>query len=151
MKLMMYPEDKQILRKICTNVENIDDIRQDIKEMAAFLLQNKNAMGLAGPQVGKSLRFFLMKIHNQPLRVCINPRYISTAGLIKSQENCLSIPSQTNSKTELEIKKINRKSKVKIEYTTPDNRQIIEEFTGLEAICVQHEMDHLIGKLILDY
>lgn len=95
--------------------------------------------GLAAPQVGISLRFFVMHIHDQ--EVIINPVIISKSKKTKFDEACLSIPGETICK--------DRYREITIRYNKLDNSQCQRTFHDLEAICIQHEIDHLNGILII--
>lgn len=101
--------------------------------------------GLASPQIGYDKRIFVMRNEYpkcQPY-VFINPRIIKSSGRITSIEQCMSIANVE--------KKITRKACITVAYKDENFMDITKSFTNENAICIQHEMDHLIGKLIIDY
>jgi peptide deformylase len=103
-------------------------------------------VGLAAPQVNKSVRLFVMKssLPNVPLTVVINPKleYLEEFGKKDSVEGCLSIPGKNL--------KLKRFKKVHISYFDRKGEYISKELTGFGAIIAQHEYDHLNGILIVD-
>lgn len=102
-------------------------------------------VGLAAPQVNKSLRMFVMKSWpNVPLTIVINPKieYLEEFGKKDSVEGCLSIPGKNL--------KLQRFKKIHISYFDRKGEYISKELTGFGAIIAQHEYDHLNGILIVD-
>lgn len=103
-------------------------------------------VGLAAPQVDKSVRLFVMKssFPNVPLTVVINPKleYLEEFGKKDSVEGCLSIPGKNL--------KLKRFKKIHISYFDRKGEYISKELTGFGAIIAQHEYDHLNGILIVD-
>jgi peptide deformylase len=102
-------------------------------------------VGLAAPQVNKSLRLFVMKSWpNVPLTVVINPKieYLDSYGKKSSTEGCLSIPGKSL--------KIERFKRIHLSYFNRHGDYITEEVTGFKAVIAQHEYDHLNGVLIVD-
>jgi len=144
---------EKILRKKSKKVKNILDTEiQDLsKDMLTCVKKNKG-VGLAAPQVFKSLRIMVISSNpnerypNAPKKeptVLINPKILKTS---KSKENgwegCLSIPGIRA--------KISRYKKVTVKYTTITNEKKIEKFEGFIARVFQHEFDHLNGLVFLD-
>ena len=102
-------------------------------------------VGLAAPQVNRSLRMFVMKSWPAvPLTVVINPRieYLDSYGKKDSSEGCLSIPGKT-----LRVKRF---KKIHLSYYDRHGKFISKELDGFGAIIAQHEYDHLNGVLIVD-
>ncbi len=102
-------------------------------------------VGLAAPQVNKSLRVFVMKSWpNVPLTVVINPKieYLESYGKKSSSEGCLSIPGKT-----LTVKRYKR---IHLSYFNRKGEYISEEVKDFKAIIAQHEYDHLNGVMIVD-
>jgi len=117
--------------------------------MMQFMINN-NGIGLAAPQIGLSLCFFIMKIDSEEF-ICINPRILEFSSEYELlPEGCLSFPF-------LELN-ISRPKTIKVEYYNEKNEKLERELTGLKARCFQHEFDHLngitfdkkISKLVLD-
>lgn len=113
--------------------------------------KDPEGVGLAAPQIGKSLRLFAM-VWKGGFRVIINPEIISVekSGSSKNPkkknknilEGCLSIPNYYGP--------LKRPSRIKIRFWDTDGKTQTEEFTGFPAQIVQHEIDHLNGKLFTD-
>lgn len=132
-------------------VEKIDaKVKQIISEMEEALLaaDNPKGVGLAAPQIGISLRIFLLRPdEDDPIRVFINPTLIQKSrqlvkgipGSKNRLEGCLSIPKVWGI--------VKRHESVTIKYLNETAAYETEEFTGFEAIIIQHEMDHLDGIL----
>ncbi|TFL17447.1 peptide deformylase [Jannaschia formosa] len=102
--------------------------------------------GLAGPQIGESLRIFVMdaswKDGLPDPRVFVNPEIVAREGRQVNDEACLSIPDTT--------RRVARAATVTLAFDGPSGRRE-ERFAGFAAACIQHEMDHLDGVLILDH
>lgn len=131
------------VKELCKEVTQFDDnIVKIVKQMYKKMHQWRG-IGLAANQVGIPYRIFVMKA-GRTKYTCINPKIIrATAEVEYSEEGCLSVP---NKKV-----KVWRRKQVSIEYRDEHGREHYQGFTGLEAHCVQHEMDHLNGILITDY
>ena len=147
-----------VLRKIAEPIVEINDEIRDLVEEMVDTMYEENGIGLAAPQVGRSLRIFVIDTHfeddnyltegekmlcpKMPVAL-INPEIISTSGdEISFEEGCLSIP-QINASV---VRPANIVLKAQIL-----NGEIIEaEFGGLTSRCMQHEIDHLDGVLFTD-
>jgi peptide deformylase len=116
-------------------------LQQMISDMFETLEYHKNGVGLAAPQIGKNLNLFIINIPNFK-EVFINPEIQLTGLSIQGREGCLSFP---NIETP-----VSRRERVKIKYYNRDWVLIMREFDQFLSIIIQHEYDHLIGKLILD-
>jgi len=102
-------------------------------------------IGLAATQVNVQLRILVMDLSeekNKPL-VLINPEIVSKAGTEESEEGCLSVPGF--------YEKVTRAESVQVRGLDRDGNPVVLEADGLLAVCIQHEMDHLEGKLFVDY
>lgn len=140
-----------ILRKKCKEIDVFDyPITTFINDMFDTMLQ-AYAVGLAAPQVGKNLKIFIIdtstfiidKEENKSKRVFINPELVKTYGktwIIK--EGCLSIPDI--------IAKIERYDFIEIRYYNESLEKCEEIFQGFSARVIQHEYDHIKGKLFID-
>ena len=153
MILPVYVYGMPILRKTAVEIdENYEGLDQLIEDMFETM-KASDGVGLAAPQIGKSIRLFLinaqeMEIDDEPdlkdfKRIFINP-YITEEWGEKwdFQEGCLSIP--------LIREDVSRHSKLKIEYYDENWEFQEEEFEGVRARIIQHEYDHLDGKLFVD-
>lgn len=106
-------------------------------------MENAEGIGLSAPQVGESIRLIVYKTNNKNSAVMINPLIVGIS--IENQtfcEGCLSIPGIT--------KYVTRPKKIKVKYF--DEKFTLNEnyFTGMDSIVIQHEIDHLNGKLLSD-
>ena len=135
-----------ILRKptMRVNVEqmNPNDLVHYIYSMAMMMEHYGNALGLSANQVGWPIRMCAINLGNQNV-VLINPEIIeATEPTLSYAEGCVSYPG-------LYIK-VPRSQHIKIKYQTPSGKWLEQEFDGLTAICVQHEIDHLDGIVYTD-
>ena len=143
--IVLYPDDR--LRARCEPVDEItDEIRALISDMVDTMY-DAPGVGLAAPQVGRALRITVIDCaspeNEEPnLWVLINPRLLSKSGSIIWEEGCLSIPGV--------FEDVKRAEKVLVRAMNLDGETYDIEADGLEAVCLQHELDHLDGVLFLD-
>ena len=146
MQIIVAPDSR--LNQISKKVEIIDDsIISTLDQMLECMYQN-NGIGLAAPQVGILKRLVVIdcsdnKDIKKPLKL-INPEITELSKNISEfEEGCLSLPSQ--------YAKVLRPSKITLKYINVEGLICESEFSGLEATCIQHEIDHLDGKLFVDH
>ncbi|MDA3852453.1 MAG: peptide deformylase [Spirochaetaceae bacterium] len=147
MELYTLNEEEQIkvLRSLSEPVENIDDQLVDyVKSMIDFMEDN-NGIGLAAPQVGRNQRFFVIRMSSdQDPLYFINPEIIGTSTELSNlEEGCLSIPEMYG--------KVERPAVVQVQAYNLRGRPFKIEADGLLSHVIQHEYDHLQGKLFIDY
>ena len=132
-----------ILREETRPVAEItDELRRLIADMFETMYAAKG-IGLAAPQVGRTERLTVVDVGEQPL-VLINPAVVQTGGRkIKGEEGCLSIPDIYGD--------VERPGQVVVRALDRDGMPFQVEGTDLLARCLQHEIDHLHGKLFIDY
>jgi peptide deformylase len=131
-----------VLRKATTPVEQVtDDIRSLIADMFDTMYAAEG-IGLAAPQVGRTERVAVMDVEGRKLAL-VNPEIIEREGSMRGEEGCLSIPEVFGDVT--------RSSRVIVRALNEKGEQIEAEGTELLARCMQHEIDHLDGKLFIDY
>ena len=131
-----------ILRKATTPVEEVtDDIRSLISDMFDTMYAAEG-IGLAAPQVGRTERITVMDVEGKKFAI-INPQIIEREGTQRGEEGCLSIPEIFG--------EVTRSSRVIVRALNEKGEQIEAEGTELLARCMQHEIDHLDGKLFIDY
>jgi peptide deformylase len=132
-----------VLREETKPVEDItDEIRTLVKSMFETMYVAKG-IGLAAPQVGRSERLAVIDIDKNPF-VIINPEIVeSDTKTSKAEEGCLSIPDVYGD--------VVRPTRVKVRALDIEGRAFEVEADELLARCLQHEIDHLDGKLFLDY
>ncbi len=134
---------EEILRK---KAEPIAEVTDEIKKLAEDMLEtmiDADGVGLAGPQVNKSLRIFVAMADDDVKRVFINPQIIKTSEEVgEYEEGCLSIPQVYES--------ITRPVRVTVQALNENGRPFTLEADGLLARVIQHEYDHLDGILYID-
>ena len=145
--ILIHPDPR--LRKPADPVPTVTD---EVRALAADMLQtmyDAPGIGLAAPQVGVMQRVLVMDCVKEegaeprPM-VLVNPRVTwASEELSVYEEGCLSIPEQ--------YADVERPAEVEVAWTTLDGTAAEERFAGLWATCVQHEIDHLDGKLFIDY
>ncbi|HTE31621.1 MAG TPA: peptide deformylase [Chryseolinea sp.] len=147
--IIMYGDP--VLRQKASNIERGSDIAQLVADMYETM-HNASGIGLAAPQIGKPIRLFVVDgtiIDDEPAmedfkKVFINPTILEELGEPwEYEEGCLSIPNIRE--------KITRKEKVKIRYYDEGWNLKEEEYDGLRARIIQHEFDHIEGKMFVDY
>ena len=145
LSILLHPDPR--LKKVCTQVTNIDESIKNLCLNMIDTMYKNSGVGLAAPQVGILKRVVVMDCSEEGEKnpiILINPEIVwSSEENTKFEEGCLSIP---------EIREeIQRPSVVQVKFT--DINGILEEsnFEGLWSTCIQHEIDHLNGKLFIDY
>ena len=147
--IIMYGDP--VLRQKAKEVEHGADLKQLIEDMFETM-HNASGIGLAAPQIGKSIRLFVVDgtiMDDEPAmadfkKVFINPVMLEENGLPwEYEEGCLSIPNIRE--------KISRLENLRIRYYDQDWNVLEEEYTGLKARVIQHEYDHIEGKMFVDY
>lgn len=145
--ILIHPDPR--LRKVCEPVTKVTD---EIRALADDMLQtmyDAPGVGLAAPQVGVMKRVLVMDCIKDPEvaprpMVLLNPEVTWTSDETNTyEEGCLSIPEQ--------YADVTRPAEVQVRWTDLDGKTQEEQFGGLWATCVQHEIDHLNGKLFIDY
>ena len=131
-----------VLRKETNIVAGVtDDIRKLIDDMFETMYAAEG-IGLAAPQVGRTERITVMHVEDAKYAL-INPEITSSQGSIRGEEGCLSIPDVFGD--------VDRASTVTVSALNEKGEEIEIEGTELLARCLQHEIDHLHGKLFVDY
>lgn len=140
---MHFPDPR--LRIKAAPVAVVDDALRKLVDDMFETMYAAPGIGLAAPQINVSKRVVVIDIslqHSQPLCL-INPEILSREGEISSEEGCLSVPD--------EFEVVERASKVEVRALGRDGQPFEMEAEGLLAVCIQHEIDHLDGKLFVDY
>jgi len=147
--IVMYGDP--VLRKRAADIPK----GEDIKVLAADMFETMyeaSGIGLAAPQIGKAVRLFVVDgsaIEDDPTltdfkKVFVNPEILEESGAPWDfEEGCLSIPSIRE--------EVSRKAKIRIRYFDEQWQPHEEEFDGMRARIIQHEYDHIEGKLFIDY
>ena len=141
--ILHYPDAR--LHTVARPVKAVDErIRQLVDDMAETMYAAPG-IGLAATQVNVHERVVVIDIsdtHDQ-LRVFINPELVAQSGTEESEEGCLSVPGVFD--------KVTRAERVTVRALDRDGKPFELEADGLLAVCIQHEMDHLLGKVFVDY
>jgi peptide deformylase len=132
-----------VLRLVCEPVDAFDrSLRELAEEMRQLMLRHRG-IGLAAPQAGVTLRLFVAEVDGRRLSI-VNPRLQACgAGAEEGVEGCLSLPG-------VEVP-VTRAKAVEVRGRTPEGKALSFIAEGLWARLVQHEVDHLNGRLICDY
>lgn len=141
--ILHFPDPR--LRIKAAPVAVVDDALRKLVDDMFETMYAAPGIGLAAPQINVSMRVVVIDIsleRNQPLCL-INPEILSREGEISSEEGCLSVPD--------EFEVVERASKVEVRTLGRDGQPFEMEAEGLLAVCIQHEIDHLDGKLFVDY
>lgn len=120
-------------------------VTEDVRVLVENMFETMYAaegIGLAAPQVGRSERVFVMDVDENPLAL-INPEILQREGSERAEEGCLSIPEIFGD--------VERATRVVARAIDLEGKPFEVEMTGLAARCIQHELDHLDGKLFIDY
>lgn len=141
--ILKYPDER--LRTVAKPITDVDDaLRKVIDDMLETMYES-NGVGLAATQVNVHQRLFVADCsedQNEPL-VFINPEITATDGHFTNEEGCLSFPGV--------YAKVERAGTVTVKALDRDGAEFSMTADGLLAICIQHEIDHLDGKLFVDY
>lgn len=114
-----------------------------IQDLLDTAKAHSNCAGLAAPQIGYQQRVIVVRL-TEGFIPMINPKYIEKSGKYQNgKEGCLSRPPTI--KNQVNVKRYYR---IKIKYTGPQGYEVIKKFRSFEARVIQHEIDHLDGKLI---
>lgn len=135
--IKLYPEE--CLNIPCEDVVKVDsDLHTFIGDMAQTMY-SADGIGLAAPQVGKNIRIIVVDCSKDRsgLKKLINPKIVERRGHVQSTEGCLSFPGLTL--------QVSRAKEIDVVAINTDGDEISFTATGLEAICIQHEVDHLDG------
>ncbi len=143
LEILHFPDER--LRTRAVPVEVVDDeIRRLVDDMFETMYEAPG-IGLAASQVNVHKRVVVIDISeekNQPL-VFINPEILSREGEEEMEEGCLSVPGIYD--------KVRRAERVRVRALDREGKPFEIEADGLLAVCIQHEIDHLDGKLFVDY
>ena len=141
--ILEFPDPR--LRKKAVPVDVVDDELRELIDDMFETMYAAPGIGLAATQVDVHRRFLVTDVSaekNDP-HVLINPEILEKEGTTVSEEGCLSVPNY--------YAEVNRAERIRVRYTNRDGEQQEMDAEGLLAICIQHEMDHLDGKLFVDY
>lgn len=143
LKILQYPDER--LHTVATPVAEVTDkIRSLIKDMAETMY-DAPGIGLAATQVDIHQRIIVIDTSEtrDQLLVLINPEIIASSGISDYEEGCLSVPGIYG--------KVQRAESVTVKALNAQGETFVLEAGELLAVCIQHEMDHLAGKVFVEY
>ena len=141
--VLHYPDDR-----LRTVAKPVDSVSAEIQQLVADMLETmyaENGIGLAATQVNVHQRVVVIDVsedRNEPM-VFINPEIIARSGGTSYEEGCLSVPQS--------YAKVERAAEITVKALDKNGNPFELKADGLLAICLQHELDHLVGKLFIDY
>ena len=145
-EVLQFPDPR--LKEVSEPIEEItDEIRELARDMCD-VMYDEPGIGLAAPQVGAQVRMFVIDTEwgeegaERKAQVFINPEFTRKEGKIVWEEGCLSVPDFSAD--------VERAESVTIKGLDLEGKEICEDATGLRAVCMQHEYDHLDGVLFID-
>ena len=141
--VLRFPDER--LRTVAKDVAEIDDKIKTLVEDMFDTMREERGIGLAATQVNVHKRVIVMDVsedQNDP-KVFINPEVVSKRGKKINEEGCLSVPNN--------YAKVERAEEITIKAFDENSEEFQLTADGLLAVCIQHEMDHLVGKLFVDY
>ncbi|MDH4234650.1 MAG: peptide deformylase [Gallionella sp.] len=143
LRILQYPDVR--LHKVARKVERIDDATRKLVRDMAETMYAAPGVGLAATQVDVHEQVIVLDVsetRNQ-LKVFINPEIIASSGEEECEEGCLSVPGI--------YEKVRRAEKVTVCAHDEKGKSFTVEADGFLAVCIQHEMDHLRGKVFVEY
>jgi peptide deformylase len=141
--ILHYPDAR--LHTVAKPVKTVDERIRTLVDDMAETMYAAPGIGLAATQVDVHERVIVIDVsetHDQ-LRVFINPEIVAQSGTEESEEGCLSVPGIFD--------KVVRAERVTVRALDRDGKSFELDADGLLAVCIQHEMDHLMGKVFVDY
>jgi peptide deformylase len=143
LSILHYPDPRLRVR-----ARPVAAMTAEIRQLAADMLETMYAapgIGLAATQVGVDQRVIVVDVseHGDAPQVFINPEILAREGTEKMQEGCLSVPGV--------FEEVERAERIRVRALDRDGLSLEIDADGLLAVCIQHEIDHLDGKLFVDY
>jgi peptide deformylase len=141
--ILQYPDER--LHKVAKKIENVDEsIRTLVRDMAETMYAAPG-IGLAATQVNSHICLIVIDISetHDDLKVFINPELLDTEGEKENEEGCLSVPGI--------YEKVTRAEFITVRALDENGTEFTLKAEGLLAVCIQHEMDHLLGHVFVEY
>ena len=141
--ILEFPDPR--LRKKAVPVDVVDDELRALVDDMFETMYAAPGIGLAATQVDVHRRLLVADVSSDKSdpHVFINPEILEKDGVTVTEEGCLSVPGY--------YEEVKRADHIRVRYLDREGRECESEFEGLLAVCVQHEIDHLDGKLFVDY
>jgi len=143
LSILEFPDPR--LRRVA---KPVDEVTESERKLAADMLETMyaaNGIGLAATQINQGIRLVVMDLsenRDEP-RIFINPEIVERSGSQTCEEGCLSVPGV--------YAEVKRAEEVKVRALGLDGESFELDAEGLLAVCIQHEIDHLDGKVFVDY
>jgi len=146
LELLCFPDPR--LRQKSTDISFEDEDPTDIKELAedmAIVMSQLGGIGLAAPQINVHKKIIVVDTSpgENNLHCFINPKIIGRKDKVTTNERCLSVP-------DMEIP-VTRDKKIRLQFQDMDGKRHVKNYSDVMSICIQHEIDHLNGKIIIDF
>ncbi|MDO6522726.1 peptide deformylase [Shimia thalassica] len=143
--ILIHPDPR--LKKLCAPVDDVSDELRALSQDMLATMYDAPGIGLAAPQIGVLERLIVMdcvKEGDPEPTIMFNPEVLAASDETNVyEEGCLSIPEQ--------FAEVTRPASVRVGWLDENGNPQEKDFDGLWATCVQHEIDHLNGKLFIDY
>lgn len=140
--ILQYPDER--LHKVAKKVEHVDDsIRKLVRNMAETMYAAPG-IGLAATQVDRHIQLIVLDVSEKhdDLKVFINPVLLGSMGEEESEEGCLSVPGI--------YEKVRRAERISVSALDENGKLFTLDADGMLAVCIQHEMDHLQGRVFVE-
>ena len=145
-EIVKFPDSR--LKQVAKPITEVDDALRELARDMIDVMYDEPGIGLAAPQVGASIRMFVIDtewsdddVGKNPT-VVLNPEISDREGKITWEEGCLSVPDFSAN--------VDRDAQITLRGSDLDGNPIAETVEGLRAVCIQHEVDHLDGILFID-
>ncbi|MFW6020492.1 MAG: peptide deformylase [Guyparkeria sp.] len=141
--ILIYPDDR--LREIARPVDSFEPALAELVADMFETMYQERGIGLAATQIDEHRRLFVADVSEDRsgAMAFVNPEILARSGEVESEEGCLSIPGINET--------IPRAERIRVRAQDEQGRIIEQDLDGLLAICFQHELDHLDGRLFIDY
>ena len=143
LKILQYPDER--LHKVAKRVVQVNETTRRLVQDMAETMYAAPGVGLAATQVDVHEQVIVLDVSDtrDQLKVFVNPEIIASNGEEESEEGCLSVPGI--------YEKVSRAEKVTVRALNEQGEPFTLEADGFLAVCIQHEMDHLRGKVFVEY
>jgi peptide deformylase len=143
--IRLFPDS--ILRKPCEPIRHFDQNLADlIKDLIQTMKKQPHGIGIAAPQIGVAKQVAIVdvsaRVPGAMIKILVNPKILELHEERASREGCMSVPDYTAN--------LKRYDRIRLIWQDEKGMHQEDVFTGIEAVCIQHEVDHLNGVLFVD-
>ncbi|KTG16921.1 MULTISPECIES: peptide deformylase [unclassified Guyparkeria] len=141
--ILIYPDER--LREIARPVDSFEPALSELVDDMFETMYQERGIGLAATQIDEHRRLFVADVSEDRSGALafVNPEILASEGTVESEEGCLSIPGINET--------IARAERIRVRAQDAKGKTFEQDLEGLLAICFQHELDHLEGRLFIDY